>query len=539
MADNTINVKLLQGPESAMIGSTPPAKVDGQLYFATIDKEGKGYIYLDSNGKRFSFGKHAIYDSNGDKIVDTYATKNQGIYYIEGTGSTAGQWGGSHTDITSYYSGLTIIYKVPVAGASATTLAINSLDPIPVVKNATTAVSTSYPVNSIVMLVYTIDPDGKKYWKVADYDTNTNTQMRVYRQTSGYDANTYPLLVSRTAASSIGTAGTNGGYADVYGIFRENSDHLPTLRANPAQGIIFANIFRGLADQATSDGGGNEIFSTYINGLKISNLDFDGNVSNVNLYLTATAPSGKIIPTTANSDYIIPAADTSTPGLLSLTAQTICGNKTIKDSLYFANGTNYYIDNTALGKLKGLSVDNNSNISNGVIAAPDSLIQASNFNIALNGSSNGILFKSSNVSNNGFIQYNYSNSIGELILGINSGDEDDKVIIQSSGENSLLHYNDLTQTYSAIFDTENFKTLQISIFGSITDYNQNITDFNFNGSQPISIHAGNAYQDMTNTVADSSTPTSGINASTLGGYSYLDIAAEMLLSDAEVAELVG
>lgn len=337
MADNTINVKLLQGLESVMIGSAPPAQVDGQLYFATINNEGKGYIYLDSNGQRFSFGKYAI--------------------------------------------------------------------------------------------------------------------------------------------------------------------------------------------QATNDGSGNEIFSTYINGLSVSNLDFTNANSQDNLYLRAYIPSGKILPNmdTEKPNYIIPAANADTPGLLSLTAQTIYGEKTFQNLSYFT---------------EGLSVDNNSTFSNGISTVPDSLIQQSNFNIALNGSSNGILFKSSSAANNGFIQYNYSNSIGKLILGINSGEERDKVIIQSSGENSLLHYNDLTQTYSTIFDTENFKSLQISISGSITDYNENAIDFNFNGSQSINIHVGNAYQDMTNTVEDSSTSTSGINASTLGGHSYLDIAAEMLLSDDEVAELI-
>lgn len=57
MAD--INVKLLQGTEAKMAGTSAPAIQNGQLYFATIDEGTKGYIYLDSNGKRFSFGKYA------------------------------------------------------------------------------------------------------------------------------------------------------------------------------------------------------------------------------------------------------------------------------------------------------------------------------------------------------------------------------------------------------------------------------------------------------------------------------------------------
>lgn len=313
------------------------------------------------------------------------------------------------------------------------------------------------------------------------------------------------------------------------------------------KGKIFVDIdsntrisFGEHADTAISDPSGNEIMSTYLNSLSITDIDFNGNSSKENLYLRGFTPSGKQIPNDQSDwlAYTIPAANADTPGLLSIAAQTIYGNKTFNDSLYFSNSTNYYIDNTALGKLNGLSVDNNSTFSNEIYTAPDSLIKKSNFNICLNGNSNGILFTSSSNANNGFIQYNYSGSVGKLILGINSGIENDKVILQSSGESSLLHYNDLTQTYSTIFDTENFRTLQISVSGSTQNYNKNEKDFVFNGYQPISIFVGNAYQDMTNTIADSSTSTSGINASTLGGYTYLNIATEMLLSDEEIAELI-
>lgn len=94
-----------------------------------------------------------------------------GIFYIEGTGSTAGTWLGSHADITEYYEGLTIAYKIPVAGASTTTLNINSLGAVPVVKNATTAISTSYPVNTIALLTYTLD-DTTARWKTAEYGSS-------------------------------------------------------------------------------------------------------------------------------------------------------------------------------------------------------------------------------------------------------------------------------------------------------------------------------------------------------------------------------
>ena len=63
------------------------------------------------------------------------------------------------------------------------------------------------------------------------YDSDTNTQIRVYRQTSGYNAD-YPLLVSRTA--TIGTAGTNSSYSAVYGVVYDSNQ--PTL--NPSTGLM-------------------------------------------------------------------------------------------------------------------------------------------------------------------------------------------------------------------------------------------------------------------------------------------------------------
>lgn len=76
------------------------------------------------------------------------------------------------------------------------------------------------------------------------YDGNTNTYLRLYRQTSGYDGE-YPLLVGRTKATSIGTVGTNSTYGNEYGVFREDDDGNATLRANPAQGEIIATKFTG------------------------------------------------------------------------------------------------------------------------------------------------------------------------------------------------------------------------------------------------------------------------------------------------------
>ena len=131
------------------------------------------------------------------------ADKSQAIFYIEGSGTTdttnkVATWLGSHSDITSYYVGLTILYKISTAGSTTTTLNINNLGAIPVVRNVTSAISTAYAVNSIVMLTYTID-DGTAYWKVGDYDSNTKTTAGTSNK-----ASTKMYLVGATSQSSSG-----------------------------------------------------------------------------------------------------------------------------------------------------------------------------------------------------------------------------------------------------------------------------------------------------------------------------------------------
>ena len=109
------------------------------------------------------------------KLDNSKADKANGIFYIVGTGDTDGVWKGTLEGLAAYFDGLTIAYKTAVAGVSGgTTLNINSLGAVSVVRNATTAITTTYPVNSVVILTYTTD-NGTPYWKVADYDSNTKT----------------------------------------------------------------------------------------------------------------------------------------------------------------------------------------------------------------------------------------------------------------------------------------------------------------------------------------------------------------------------
>lgn len=163
----------------------------------------------------------------GEKI----GTAVNGVYFIKGTGTTAGTWLGSHNDITKYYNGLMIAYKVGIAGVSGvTTLNINGLGAVSVVRNATTAVTTNYPVNSILFLVYTVD-DSKAYWKIADYDANNYAYVRQYHTTN--DAN-YPLLFKYDA-----------GITDTTSYVTKYTRTANNLYFNPSTGTLYAKRFSG------------------------------------------------------------------------------------------------------------------------------------------------------------------------------------------------------------------------------------------------------------------------------------------------------
>lgn len=109
-------------------------------------------------------------------IGDKNTTINS-VHYIAGTGSTAGTWLGTDKSISEYYNGLTIAYKIPVAGASTTTLNITgsagtALGAKTVYRQANSKVTTHYPVGSVVLLVYMGD-GSYPGWHCVDYDSNT------------------------------------------------------------------------------------------------------------------------------------------------------------------------------------------------------------------------------------------------------------------------------------------------------------------------------------------------------------------------------
>ena len=77
---------------------------------------------------------------------------------------------------------------------------------VTVIKNSSTAISTNFPVNSVIFLVYTLDGT-TAYWKAHDYDANTRNSVGDYRKNS-----TKLYFVGTTTSDSS----TSSSYATSY-----------------------------------------------------------------------------------------------------------------------------------------------------------------------------------------------------------------------------------------------------------------------------------------------------------------------------------
>ena len=154
------------------------------------------------------------------KTSDDVIHDIQGIEYIVGTQSSATNMWKGVSESAELYAGKIINYKLPYAGSTNTnthtglttnttlelTLANGSTVVHPVYRNASTAITTHYPVNSIVRLVFdptSVTLNGHTFagsWKTADYDSNTNTYVT---QSSTTTNGNLPLILKSGSLSQL------------------------------------------------------------------------------------------------------------------------------------------------------------------------------------------------------------------------------------------------------------------------------------------------------------------------------------------------
>ena len=186
--------------------------------------------------------------------------------FIIGTQTTTtNNWTGVSTSIARLFDGLTIRYWLPTRpNSSAVTLTLTLSDgttstgAIPCYYSGPNRLTSHYGIGNIITLRYRenvkIDSTtiAKGWWADANYDSgNTDTRIRIYKQvnTANYNSD-YPIIVSRTAASSIGNA-NDGSYTAVEGVIGGTSTKIPTI--NPQSGEIKAPLFTGTAETKAGD----------------------------------------------------------------------------------------------------------------------------------------------------------------------------------------------------------------------------------------------------------------------------------------------
>ena len=251
-------------------------KPDTKLYLV-------GSTHADSsssrNWGRETYANNGVYIgtdnclySNGEKVatVANSAKKSQGVYYIEGSGSSIDSWKGTHEDITEYYPGLMIAYKNDKAGGTIgddTYLNINNLGSVKIVMNASDiyADEKRYPVGSIILLVYTVDSDGKAYWKVSDHDT-----INTAGASNKVDTKMYLVGCPNYQYGYATTYSNNKVYIGTDNCLYSNGKKVATVAdsAKKSQGIYY---IEGTQGTSTEDWlGTHEDITEYYSGLVIA-----------------------------------------------------------------------------------------------------------------------------------------------------------------------------------------------------------------------------------------------------------------------------
>ena len=206
----------------------------------------------------------------------------QVIYNLTGaTGVSGGtnkmtSWSGHCEGITELYDGMNVQIKIPVAGyATGDTLSINGGDRHRVLLNASTSLTTHYPVGSIVRFVYDANQSANVYtgsstplsvqgvWKVSDYDSNTNTigyLVGVNQITYTVDAATYRYMLlltkDETTLTPVNSANnvsastktlTTSEFDPFGGIYYKSSTTTVSAGGNLATGTVWTQYSLNLA----------------------------------------------------------------------------------------------------------------------------------------------------------------------------------------------------------------------------------------------------------------------------------------------------
>lgn len=176
-------------------------------------------------------------------VINSSGSNGLVIHEVSDSGSTtAGTWLASNSEITALTDGLTIRYKLVVAGAATTTLNLNNLGAKTVYRFNSTKLTTHYAVHSYIILTYNSSLNSGCWITVDGYDSNSDNYVRQYVASGNAE---YSLL-ARYATASVSSYEAN------YARFADG------VTVNPSTDTITASGFKitgGTSSQVlTADG---------------------------------------------------------------------------------------------------------------------------------------------------------------------------------------------------------------------------------------------------------------------------------------------
>lgn len=219
-----------------------------------------------------------------------------GIYYLTNNGSIAAdtatpyyasRWITTNDNVTSYFDGMTVAFKVPVAGNGTygTVLSINGLGEHPVIRNVSTMVGTTYGVGCMLVLTYDANASDSAYinsssattiqgvWKVSDYDSTIVYRLEQYYTTPDVNANAGTLYRYEICFSKL-----DGTIVPANNQSNKTTTYNKVLNDEPFD--PFGNIYYYLSTTAVAAGdpvAANTLYRVYLGDIRYSfNINSSG-----------------------------------------------------------------------------------------------------------------------------------------------------------------------------------------------------------------------------------------------------------------------
>lgn len=287
------------------------------------------------------------------------------IPYIIGNSIAAGVWTGTYPGITSYTDGLLILYKPNFEGATTTTLNINGIGAKNVYRSGTSKLTTHYPVNQPILLIYSASQNDGCWMCVDDYASDSNTIPSAFCTTSASSA-------AKTATCTYYTAKPN---SYVHILFRYANTKQAALTLNINSVGAFPIYINNLPSSSTNYSIPAGTYIAFFDGSAYyirTDDQIPANISGTAAYATtARTAEYDILNNPIATSFIRNVSGSSTAGAIDVTKTVYdTTNETyIQETSTIPIANNYTLpiaSDTRLGGIKigaGLSIDENGVLS--------------------------------------------------------------------------------------------------------------------------------------------------------------------------------